>query len=149
MMRIYKFANLNISRFASFVYLCIMVPKENRLRKMKDWDILFKEGGFVSGELLTIKIWKIKPEKYPKREYSTDSLKIGFAVGLKISKSAVKRNKIKRQLREIIRLLLKENKLKIGYFVGVLAKPSILEKDYQQIEKDLMMVLVKARILDK
>ena len=126
-----------------------MLPPKYRLRKMKDWGILFKEGRFVGGQFLTVKLWRIEPEKYPKRDYSTNSLKIGFAVGLKISKSAVKRNKIKRQLREVVRLLLKENKLKEGYFVGVLAKPAILGKDYQEIEEDLEKVLFGARILDK
>ena len=73
-----------------------MLILENRLRKMKDFNILFKEGEFVNGELLTLKIWKIDPKKYPKRKYEDDELRIGFVVGLKISKKAVKRNRIKR-----------------------------------------------------
>ena len=55
-----------------------MLPKEYRLKRMKDFEILFKEGWFVNDEFLTAKIWKITPEKYPKRDYKEDDLKIGF-----------------------------------------------------------------------
>ncbi len=126
-----------------------MLPRENRLRKMKEWEILFQEGRFVAGKLVNLKIWEVNPAKYPKRDFSTGDLKIGFAVGLKISKSAVKRNRVKRQMREVVRLLLKENKLKQGFFVGVLAKSEIVGSEYGEIEKDIKGVLVKARILNK
>ncbi|MBU2542531.1 ribonuclease P protein component [Patescibacteria group bacterium] len=118
-----------------------MLTKENRLKYMKDFEILFKEGKFVGGQFLTVKIWKIEPDKYPRREYSTEDLKIGFVVGKKVHKSAVKRNRIKRQMREVVRLLLKENKLKIGYHIAFLAKPEIFGVEYGEIEKDIVGVL--------
>ncbi len=114
---------------------------------MKDFDILFKEGRFVGGRFLTVKYWAIEPEKYPKREYNTNDLKIGFVVGKKVHKSAVKRNRIKRQMREVVRLLLKENKLKIGYHLAFLAKPEIVGVEYGEIEKDILGVLKRSEIL--
>ena len=125
-----------------------MLPRENRLKHMKDFDILFKEGKFVGGQFLTVKIWKIQPDKYPRRNYTVGDLKIGFVVGKKVHKSAVKRNRIKRQMREVVRLLLKENKLKIGYHVAFIAKPEILEKEYGEIEKDVVVVLQKVGALE-
>jgi len=114
---------------------------------MKDWEILFREGKFCGGRFLTVKYWKVQPEKYPKRDYTQDDLKIGFAVGLKISKSAVKRNRVKRQMREVVRLLLKDGKIHKGFMVGVLAKPEILEKEYEDIGKDVVEVFSRARLL--
>ena len=114
---------------------------------MKDFEILFKEGRFVGGDLQNLKIWKIDPKKYPRRKYNKDDLKIGFVVCLKAHKSAVKRNRVKRQMREVVRLLLKEDKLKKGYMLALMAKGNIIGKDYKEIEKSVVGILKKARIL--
>jgi len=121
-----------------------MLSKENRLVRMKDFEILHKEGVFVPGKMVNLNVWKIDPTKYPRRKYSVGDLKIGFAVGLKISKSAVKRNRIKRQLREVVRLLLKDGKIKSGFMMVFLPKPNILDKEYREIEEEIVMVLKRA-----
>lgn len=114
---------------------------------MKDYEILFKEGRFVGGNLLNAKIWKIEPEKYPRRDYTRTDLKIGFVVSTKISKSAVKRNRVKRQMREVARLLLKDNLIKTGFMIAILAKGNILEKEYVEIERSIRDVLNRGRVL--
>lgn len=124
-----------------------MLAKENRLRGKKEWEILFTEGNFVGANVLTMKSWKINVEKYPRRQFQATDLKVGFSVGLKISKSAVKRNAIRRKMREVIRLLLKENKIKTGFLIGFMAKNNILEADYQLIEKDILFCLKKTHLL--
>ena len=124
-----------------------MIPKEHRLKHMKDFDILFKEGRFVGGDLVTLKVWSINPEKYPRRKYNKDELKIGFVVGLKVNKSAVKRNRLKRQMREAVALLLKEEKIKNGYMVAVIAKKEMLDKEYKEIEKEIIKTFKGARLL--
>lgn len=124
-----------------------MLPQEYRLKRMKDFEILFKEGWFVSGKLLTAKVWKINTEKYQDRGYKEDDLKIGFVVGLKVSKKAVDRNRLKRQMREVVRLVLKEGKIKTGYMVAIVAKPELLSVDYKEVEKEVMDLLKKANLL--
>ena len=124
-----------------------MLQLKNRLRKMKDFDILFKEGKFVGGKLVTLKIWKIEPEKYPRRKYEDDELRVGFVVGLKVSKKAVQRNRIKRQMREVGRLLLKDSKINTGYHMAIVAKPDILDKEYEDMERDINSVLSRAGVL--
>lgn len=114
---------------------------------MKDYEILSKEGRFVGGAFVFARVWRVEPEKYPKREYSRDGLKIGFVVGKKIHKSAVKRNRVKRQMREVVRLMLKDERLAYGYMLFIAAKPAILEKNYEEIAKDIEYVLGKARVL--
>ncbi len=124
-----------------------MLRRENRLKRMKDWDILFKEGRFVVGEFITVKIWKIDPDKYLRRTYTAEDLKIGFVVSKKVEKRAVRRNRLKRQMREVVRLLLKEDKIKEGYMIGMMAKSAMLGKEYGKIEADVMRVLRKAGVL--
>ncbi len=131
-----------------FCYTTItMLPAQYRLTKMKDFEILMKEGRFVSGKLLNAQIWKIEPEKYLRRKYTTDDLRIGFAVGLGVSKKAVVRNRLKRQLREVVRLLLKDDKIKHGHHVLVMAKKEIVGKEYGEIEKEVSELLKRSSLL--
>jgi len=124
-----------------------MLPTKYRLVKMKDFEILMKEGRFVNGNFLNAKIWKIEPDKYPRRKYTVDDLHIGFAVGLGVSKKAVVRNRVKRQLREIVRLLLKDEKIKHGYHVLVMAKKEIVGKEYNEIKTETEILLKRCGLL--
>ncbi|MBI4992671.1 MAG: ribonuclease P protein component [Candidatus Magasanikbacteria bacterium] len=123
-----------------------MLPQENRLKHMKDFDILFKDGRFFAGKFVTAKIWKTEPGKYPRRKYTTDDLRIAFVVSVKVSKSAVKRNRTKRQMREVARLLLKDGKLKTGFHISIMAKPGAVGAEYMEIEKDIKLVLERAGV---
>ncbi|MCB9798796.1 ribonuclease P protein component [Candidatus Nomurabacteria bacterium] len=124
-----------------------MIPKENRLKHMKDFQILFDEGRFIGDQCITLKVWKIDPEKYPRRAYTRDTLLIGFVVSVKVSKKAVERNRKKRQMREVVRLMLKKDILQSGYLIAVMAKKEILESDYAAIEKSIKSALSRARVL--
>lgn len=114
---------------------------------MKDFEILMKEGRFVGGSVVNAKVWWFDSEKYPRRKYIKTDLLIGFAVGKKVHKSAVKRNRIKRQMREVVRSFLKENRIKAGAMLLFIAKPEILEKEYSIIERSILDTLRKARLL--
>lgn len=124
-----------------------MLSQEYRLKKMKDFEILFKEGKFVSGTLVGAKIWKIDPSAYPKREYKENDLKIGFVASVKHEKRAVGRNRMKRQMREAVRLLLKDNRIKTGYFIAFLSTPKLFGAEYTDIADDIESILKKARLL--
>lgn len=124
-----------------------MLPSQYQLKRKKDFDILFKEGFFVGGQSVTLKVWKIVPEVYPKRAFEKDALLIGFVVGLKISKNAVKRNRAKRQMREVVRLLLQNQQLRTGYLIACIAKKEVLTAPYSDIETDIVTLLKKAKVL--
>lgn len=124
-----------------------MLPQEYRLRRKRDIEITFEQGHFVAGRLLNLKAWKVDPAAYPKRLYSGNELKFAFVVGVKIEKRAVGRNRLKRQMREVIRLLLKEEALKSGFFVLVMAKKEMLATEYGDIEQDVHATLRRAGLL--
>jgi len=102
-----------------------MLPRHNRLKRTKDFDNTFKKGKTITGKLVFLKIIK----------NNLDVSRFGFVIGLKISKKAVIRNKIKRQLREIVRKNLPI--IKPGFDIVIITKPEIIDKDYQQIKHEL------------
>ena len=124
-----------------------MLQQENRLKKKRDIEITFEEGRFVGGNLVNLKVWKVDSAKYPKRGYTGDELQFAFVVGVKIEKRAVVRNRLKRQMREVIRLLLLEQKLSPGFFVLVMAKKEMVGLEYAKVSQDITAALRRSRLM--
>ncbi len=127
-----------------------MLPKENRLTKIRDFNLLFKHGVYVSGRLLDLKLLKLAKitDYFPKKEDSSrfkDQLLLGISVGIKISKKAVVRNKLKRQIREILRLSLQKNEIIPGYYLLFIAKKEAVGKEYLELEKEVKGLVGKIR----
>lgn len=129
-----------------------MLQTENRLIKVRDFNLLLKHGAWFNSDNFSLRVLdlgksqNVVPVKEDKSIF-VKQLRIGFAVGLKISKSAVKRNRLKRQVREVVRLLLKEGKIKTGYYFLFVAKAGSLNLDYEKIELQVLELLKKARCL--
>lgn len=124
-----------------------MLPLNNRLKKLRDFGVVYKLGRYVSGQVADLRFWKVDSTKFPKRNFLENDLKIGFVIGTKTEKTAVKRNRIKRQVREVIRLLLKEGKIKSGYFLIFSLKRPGVDAEYEQIKNDLTSLLKRADLL--
>lgn len=114
-----------------------MLPKNNRLLKKEDFQKTWKSGQSFYTKNLGFKILINK----------TLSLRLGVIVGNKISKLATVRNKIKRQIREIIRL--HKEKITPGYDLVIITLPGIMEKSFHEIEKDILFALNRLRIIQK
>ncbi len=109
-----------------------MLSKINRLAKKSDFQKVFKDGRLVAGEL----IWL----KYKKNDVGRS--RAGFVVGLKVSKKAVERNKIKRRLRSAFRRFLNDGSAR-DIVVG--AKPGIREKKFFEIAGELKNLSAKIK----
>ena len=130
-----------------------MLNQTNRLKKVRDFNLLMKYGHWVNGEFLDIKYLKLAKvvNYFPKKEDAETfkkQLRVAFSVGLKIDKRAVKRNKVKRQLSEVVRLLIKDETIGCGYYLMFKPKKEILDKTYAEISEEVKVLLNKIGILD-
>lgn len=71
--------------------------------------------------------------------------RIGLAVGLKFSGKAVERNRVKRRLREVIRLNL--GKIKPGFDMVIMVKKASQEAGSSELEKAVLELFRKAELL--
>jgi ribonuclease P protein component len=65
-------------------------------------------------------------------------------VSNKVSKKAILRNRIKRQIREIVRLSLK--KIKPGFDCVLIAKKPITEATHQEVEQTIVNIFKKLNL---
>jgi ribonuclease P protein component len=114
-----------------------MLPKQHRLTKTRDFENVHHRGKFIGEKFLGI--------KFLKNDLSVS--RFGFLVGLKISKKSTKRNRVKRRIRESIRLKLKQ--IKPGFDIIIFTKPGIVKKTYQEIDEAVEKVFKKARLFHK
>lgn len=113
-----------------------MLKKQNRLTKRKEFAYIYKHGVKTNSKNLSVVV--VKSKKIEPR--------VGFSVNNKIGK-AVTRNRIKRQLREILRKQI-PNLKNFQNFV-IIAHPSIVECDFHKIETEVFAVLKKGNILNE
>ena len=73
-----------------------------------------------------------------------DKLNISFVTKKKIG-NAVKRNKIKRRLRNIVNEAVQKLTLKFSYSYLVIAKSTVLNNDYKNIKETLFQDLEKIK----
>lgn len=112
-----------------------MLDKKFRLRKQKDFDRISKEGVYFPEHFLLMKALR----------NDLEITRFGFIVSNKISSVAVKRNRIKRLLREAVRSL--QNNLKEGYDCLFIARNGIMEKEAHEINSAVERLLRKAGII--
>lgn len=112
-----------------------MLAKQYRLQKDKDFELAFKKGRTFSNEFLFLRL----------RRNDLNISRFGFIVGKKISKKATVRNRIRRRLGEIIRGKLAD--VKPGFDVAIGTKGEIVEKNYQDLDKEVGQLLKRAGLL--
>jgi ribonuclease P protein component len=71
---------------------------------------------------------------------------IGISIGLKVSKKAVIRNRIKRQIRAAMQELLPH--LPWGWQIVIVVKPSATECGYGQFLQELKQLLISAEVFN-
>ncbi len=113
------------------------MKKTITLKKNYEFKKVLTKGKYFSGRYLDI---------YVLKNHSCNNY-IGIAIGVKVAK-AVKRNRIKRLIRENYRLI--EERLKTGYTIILLWKRKIDIKNatYENINKDIIQVFKKIGILE-
>lgn len=108
-----------------------MLNKENRLKKNKHFNFIYKHGqglklGFLS--LVFIKA-KVRP------------FKVGFSVNNKIGKAVV-RNKVKRRMREAFGQIISQVDRRYNYIF--VARDGIQEATFDDIKTNIIKIVKKA-----
>ncbi|MFH1632139.1 MAG: ribonuclease P protein component [bacterium] len=112
-----------------------MLPPKHRLKHDADIKAVVKKGNSVFDSVCGVKY----------RKNDLDVSRFAVSVGLKVHKSAVKRNRVKRHYREIVRLAL--DQIKPGYDVVLLTSSKAVDLEYADKEKRPIGVLKKAKLL--
>jgi ribonuclease P protein component len=72
--------------------------------------------------------------------------RVGISISLKVSKKAVIRNRIKRQIRAGLREFLP--RIALGWDLVFIVRPSVVECNYRQLLQELEQLLAQAEVLD-
>ncbi len=110
------------------------MQRQQRLRHRRDFAAVYRSGRSYAHGPLALRI-RPNPE--------TERPRFGFAVGKRLG-GAVARNRIKRRLREAIRL----SGARGGVDVVVIARNSAGNASYQELHRSIMVLLVRAGLLN-
>ena len=113
-----------------------MLPKDYRLKKRSAFAATYRTGKTLHKDGITVFIGKEKNNEFPTR--------VGFVVSKKIHKRAVKRNRIKRLMRESYRLLIKEGAIPDRYISLIfVASSKMLDMSFKDTDNAMRKLVYK------
>ena len=135
------------------------LPKANRLRSRHDFRAVFREGFRCHGSYMTLRALRPCNNKSPSSdtpnkngqkqiEGSLTPPRIGISISTKVSKKAVVRNRLRRQIAAVLFELLP--KLAPQWRLVVVVKPTAVQQECgsKQFLQELEELLVKAEVIN-
>ncbi|NET05267.1 MAG: ribonuclease P protein component [Merismopedia sp. SIO2A8] len=130
------------------------LSQANRLRYWRDFQTVYQKGNRLSSRCLSLRCLQNQPSAADsssprawafnnKHESNT---RIGISISQKVSKKAVIRNRIKRQLQAIMRQFLP--RISPGWDIVIVVRPGAKECDYARFLRELKQLLVEAEVLN-
>ncbi|TVY10696.1 ribonuclease P protein component [Paenibacillus cremeus] len=111
------------------------MEKKNRLTKREYFDKVYRYGKSAANHQFVL-YYMVQPKQ--------ESFRLGVSVSKKLG-NAVVRNRIRRLLKEIVRL--NAERLPGGYDLILIARKPAAEMSYQEMEKSVLHVLKRASLL--
>ena len=134
-------------------YLNQVLPKVNRLKHRQDFTAVYKYGTRRSDGTLTLiakkrtnELTKDSPNAAKRSNRSGQPTRIGISISQKVSKKAVVRNRIKRQIRGAWRSLIV--RVSEGWDIVVVVKPPAVQCNYRQFLQKLEQLLAQVEGLN-
>lgn len=112
-----------------------MLKKENRLRKTKEIEGVFKEGRSFYDQFFTLKT----------KKNNTELNRLCVVISAKVSKKSVDRNKLKRRVRAIF--YSKKNELKNGFDFLIIAKKDTNNQEFEIIKESINDLFGRAKVI--
>lgn len=114
-----------------------MLTRPHRLAAKSDFAKLFAKGRPFHARGLTLKA-------APNGQEAT---RVGFVVSTKVSKRSVVRNRIRRRLRDIIRLRMAE--IRPGFDIALIVKAELLPLEHAELVQTVEFLLDKSGLRPK
>jgi ribonuclease P protein component len=123
----------------------LALHRSHRLKRRQDFSVVYKKGQRTTSVYLTLRVLRMPLPQAEQAFAKTVPTRIGIVVSQKVSKRAVVRNRIKRQLRAIVSLLLPE--FATGWDVIIAVHPQAKECEYNDFLQELKQLLVLAEVI--
>ncbi|MEM1310923.1 MAG: ribonuclease P protein component [Cyanobacteria bacterium P01_H01_bin.153] len=117
------------------------LPKQYRLTRAKEFSQVYQSGQQASTKHLVVKY--LKPLGKPPQ---IGCSRFGITISQKVSKRAVVRNRLKRQVRAALQILIP--RLQSGLWVVVVLRRAAVECDYWQFLQELEQLFLELEVCD-
>jgi ribonuclease P protein component len=121
----------------------VSLPKPHRLRRRYDFQKVYQHGKRHQQVHLTLRSLRYLSDSTTENLPAT---RFGISVSQKVSKKAVVRNLLKRQVKAALRQLLPQ--IASGWSVVIGVRPSAQGCEYVEILRELEQLLTAAEVLD-
>jgi ribonuclease P protein component len=119
------------------------LSQANRLKDRRDFQNVYRRGIHCGSPHLILRGLLLSEED---RSNVTIPPRLGIAIGKKVSKKAVIRNRIKRQIRAALRELLP--RIANNWQIAIIVRANAIECKYEHFLRELEKLLEKAEALD-
>ena len=119
------------------------LPQIHRLKHWRDFRLVYKQGIRRHSEHLVLRALSTRTVG---EQSQINPSRIGISIGKKVSKKAVIRNRIKRQIHGAILQLLP--RILDGWQIVIVVKPTAVECKYAHFLRELEELLKKTKIIN-
>lgn len=116
------------------------LPKQYRLTRTDEFSKVYRYGKQATTRHIVVKVLEIREEQLVK-----SCSRFGITISQKVSKRAVVRNRLKRQVRAALRLLMP--RLKSGLWVVIVLRSPAVQCDYWQFLRELEQLFLELEVL--
>ena len=127
----------------------MVLPRSMRLKGHRCFDYLYKEGTRYNGSSMLLRVVSSKPNLLKVRHAETESnpLRCAISISNKVSKKAVKRNKLRRFFHFHLTKKLAKNTFKENQWALLSLKPSSYNKSSLELLNEFDHLLEKAGLV--